>query len=211
VRLEAILTRVPVIPVLTIDDPNDAVPLGWALAAGGLTVLEVTLRTDAALDCIAAMAAAIDGVVIGAGTVLTGAMRSTAAAAGASFAVSPGLIDDEAAESGIPLLPGVATASEVMRGLAAGFTCFKLFPAEAAGGMRILQAFAAPFPQAKFCPTGGVDAANAGRYLTLANVLCVGGSWVAPGDAIRTRDWTRITLLARAAAKLRPTASVNPA
>jgi 2-dehydro-3-deoxyphosphogluconate aldolase/(4S)-4-hydroxy-2-oxoglutarate aldolase len=202
VPLEEILTRAPVIPVLTIADPADAVPLGRALAAGGLAVLEVTLRTDAALRSIAAMAAEIEGAVIGAGTVLTGAMRAAAESAGARFAVSPGLIEGEGPSGPIPLLPGVATAGEVMRGLAAGFSCFKLFPAEVAGGVRALAAFATPFPKARFCPTGGIDAANAPAYLALANVFCVGGSWVAPADAIAARDWPRITRLARQAAAL---------
>ncbi len=209
-RLETILARTPVIPVMTIENFEHAVPLGRALAAGGLTVLEITLRTPSAMDCIAAMAGEVEGAVIGAGTVLTAEMRSAAAAAGAKFAVSPGLIEGEHSEGAIPLLPGVATASELMRGLAAGFTCFKLFPAEVAGGARALEAFAAPFPQAKFCPTGGIDATNAPRYLALPNVVCVGGSWIAPRDAIRAEDWHRITRLAREAVALNPAAAVNP-
>lgn len=198
-----ILGRAPVIPVLTIHEARQAVPLGRALIEGGLTVLEVTLRTKAGIDCIAAMAAQVEGAVVGAGTVLTGEMRVAAAAAGASFAVSPGLIEGEGPGGAIPLLPGIATAGELMRGLAAGFTCFKLFPANVAGGAAALRAFAAPFPHARFCPTGGIDARNAPDYLALANVVCVGGSWVAPENLVRAEDWSAITGLARAASLLR--------
>jgi 2-dehydro-3-deoxyphosphogluconate aldolase/(4S)-4-hydroxy-2-oxoglutarate aldolase len=197
-----LMAKAPVIPVLAIDDPDHAVPLGRALVAGGLPVLEVTLRTPAALEALSRMAAQVEGAVVGAGTVLTRAMREQAIAAGARFAVSPGLIPGETPGGPAPLLPGVATASELMAGLAAGFTRFKLFPANVVGGPAALKAFASPFPQARFCPTGGVSAANAADYLALANVLCVGGSWVAPADAVRTGDWDRITALAREAAAL---------
>jgi 2-dehydro-3-deoxyphosphogluconate aldolase/(4S)-4-hydroxy-2-oxoglutarate aldolase len=203
VDIAEILGRAPVIPVLTIHEARQAVPLGRALIEGGLTVLEVTLRTKAGIDCIAAMAAQVEGAVVGAGTVLTGEMRVAAAAAGASFAVSPGLIEGEGPGGAIPLLPGIATAGELMRGLAAGFTCFKLFPANVAGGAAALRAFAAPFPHARFCPTGGIDARNAPDYLALANVVCVGGSWVAPENLVRAEDWSAITGLARAASLLR--------
>lgn len=203
-EIAEILGRAPVIPVLTIHEARHAVPLGRALVKGGLTVLEVTLRTRAGMDCIAAMAAHVEGAVVGAGTVLTRQMREAAAAAGATFAVSPGLIDGERPKGAIPLLPGVATAGELMRGLAAGFTCFKLFPANVAGGAAAMRAFAAPFPQARFCPTGGIDARNAPDYLALANVVCVGGSWVAPENLVRAEDWPAITALARAASRLRP-------
>jgi 2-dehydro-3-deoxyphosphogluconate aldolase/(4S)-4-hydroxy-2-oxoglutarate aldolase len=202
--LDAILTRAAVIPVLIIDDVADAVPLGRALVAGGLSVLEVTLRTPAALDCIQRMAAEVEGAVVGAGTVIDAGMRRAAAAAGAAFCVSPGLVPGETAAGGVPLLPGVATASELIAGLAAGFTRFKLFPANVVGGIEALKAFASPFPQAKFCPTGGVGAANAADYLALPNVVCVGGSWVAPREAVAAGDWGRITALARAAAALAP-------
>lgn len=197
--LEEILKLSPVIPVLVIDDLAHAVPLGRALAAGGLPVLEVTLRTPVAMACIERMASEIEGVVVGAGTVLSREMRRSAAGVGAQFCVSPGLIEGETPGGAAPLLPGVATATELMAGLAAGFTRFKLFPANVVGGVDALKAFASPFPQAKFCPTGGVSAANAADYLALPNVICVGGSWVAPPDALRTGDWGRVTALAREA------------
>lgn len=202
--LEQILSLSPVIPVLVIEDVAHAVPLGRALVAGGLPVLEVTFRTPAAAACIQAMVAEVEGAVVGAGTVLDAPMRQAAADLGCRFAVSPGLIEGERAEGPVPLLPGIATATELMAGLAAGFSQFKLFPANVAGGPAALKAFASPFPQARFCPTGGISAANAAEYLSLPNVLCVGGSWVAPPDAIRAGDWDRITRLAREAAALAP-------
>jgi 2-dehydro-3-deoxyphosphogluconate aldolase/(4S)-4-hydroxy-2-oxoglutarate aldolase len=202
VTVDDLMARAPVIPVLVIEDPDHAVPLGRALVAGGLPVLEVTLRTPAALEALSRMAKEVEGGVVGAGTVLSRAMREQAIAAGARFAVSPGLIPGEAPGGPAPLLPGVATASELMAGLAAGFTRFKLFPANVVGGRDALKAFAGPFPQARFCPTGGVDAGNAADYLALPNVACVGGSWVAPADAVRAGDWDRITALAREAAAL---------
>ena len=202
--LDEILALAPVIPVLTIDDLAHAVPLGRALAAGGLPVLEITLRTPIAAQCIERMAGEVEGAVVGAGTVLTAAMRQAAADAGARFCVSPGLIEGETAEGPAPLLPAIATATELMAGLAAGFSCFKLFPANVAGGVDALRAFASPFPQVRFCPTGGVSAGNAADYLALPNVICVGGSWVAPADAVRAGDWGRITDLARQAAALAP-------
>ena len=201
-NLEEILRRAPVIPVLVIEDLDHAVPLGRALVLGGLPVLEITLRTPVALACIERMAGEIEGAVVGAGTVLTQAQRQAVAEIGARFAVSPGLIEGEGPEGPIPLLPGVATATELMAGLAAGFTRFKLFPANIVGGADALKAFAGPFPQARFCPTGGVSAGNAADYLALPNVVCVGGSWVAPADALRAGDWGRITELAREAAAL---------
>jgi 2-dehydro-3-deoxyphosphogluconate aldolase/(4S)-4-hydroxy-2-oxoglutarate aldolase len=172
--------------------------------AGGLSALEITLRTPVALQCIERMAGEVEGAVVGAGTVLTPAMRQAVADVGARFAVSPGLIEGETEEGPTPLLPGIATATELMAGLAAGFTRFKLFPANVAGGVGALKAFASPFPQARFCPTGGVSAANAADYLALPNVICVGGSWVAPAEAVRAGDWDRITRLAREAAALAP-------
>ena len=204
--IEDILGRSPVIPVLVVDEVAHAVPLGRALVAGGLPVLEVTLRTPVALQCLERMAGEIEGAVVGAGTVLTGAMREAVARAGARFCVSPGLIEGETDEGPTPLLPGVATATELIAGLAAGFTRFKLFPANVAGGVDALKAFASPFAQAKFCPTGGVNAKNAADYLALPNVVCVGGSWVAPADAVRAGDWGRITALAREAVALAPRA-----
>ena len=200
--LAEILKLAPVVPVLIIEDEAQAVPLARALVAGGLLALEVTLRTPAALDCIRRIAGEVEDAVVGAGTVTTASARQAVADAGARFAVSPGLIDGEGVEGPTPLLPGIATATELMRGLRAGFTHFKLFPANVVGGPAALKAFASPFPQATFCPTGGVDATNAGDYLALPNVICVGGSWVAPADAVRAGDWGRITDLARAASGL---------
>lgn len=200
--LDEILTAAPVVPVLVIDEVAHAVPLGRALVAGGLTALEVTMRTPVALECIERMAGEVEGGVVGAGTALNAGQRIAAAKAGARFVVSPGLIEGEGPEGPAPLLPGIATASELMAGLAAGFTRFKLFPANVAGGIDALKAFASPFPMARFCPTGGVSAKNAADYLALSNVLCVGGSWVAPADAVRAGDWGRITALAREAAAL---------
>ncbi|HEY8004828.1 MAG TPA: bifunctional 4-hydroxy-2-oxoglutarate aldolase/2-dehydro-3-deoxy-phosphogluconate aldolase [Phenylobacterium sp.] len=200
--LEEILALAPVIPVLVIDDIEQAVPLGRALVAGGLPVLEITLRTPVAFQCIERMAGEVEGAVIGAGTVITPSMRQAVADLGAQFCVSPGLIAGETEAGPTPLLPGVATATELIAGLAAGFTCFKLFPANVVGGVDALKAFASPFAQATFCPTGGINAGNAADYLALPNVVCVGGSWVAPPDAMRAGDWDWITELARTAAAL---------
>lgn len=201
--LDEIVALAPVIPVLIIEDAAHAVPLGRALVAGGLPVLEVTMRTPVALECIHRMAQEIEGAVVGAGTVISPTARQAAADAGAKFAVSPGLIHGERADGPVPLLPGVATATELMYGLGHGYSLFKLFPANVVGGIEALKAFSSPFPQARFCPTGGVSAANAADYLALKNVACVGGSWVAPADLVRAGDWGRITELARAAAALR--------
>lgn len=200
--LDQILARSPVIPVLIIDDAADAVPLGRALVAGGLSVLEITLRTPVAMECVERMIGEVEGAVVGVGTVLDRGMIDKAAAIGAAFAVSPGLVADQPAGGPCPLLPGIATATELMAGLALGYQRFKLFPANIAGGIDALKAFASPFGQAKFCPTGGVNAKNAADYLALPNVICVGGSWVAPADAVRAGDWGRITKLAREAAAL---------
>ena len=200
--VDEIMSLAPVIPVLIIEDVAHAVPLGRALVAGGLPVLEITMRTPVASECIERMAGEVEGAVVGAGTVLTPAMRQAVADLGGQFAVSPGLIGGEADEGPVPLLPGIATATELMAGLALGFTRFKLFPANVVGGVDALKAFASPFQQAKFCPTGGVSAKNAADYLALPNVVCVGGSWVAPADAVRAGDWGRITALAREAAGL---------
>ena len=200
--IEEIVRLCPVIPVLVIDDLAHAVPLGRALVAGGLPVLEITLRTPVAMDCIERMAGEIEGAVVGAGTVLSPQMARAAAGVGAKFCVSPGLIEGVAPGGPAPLLPGVATATELIAGLAAGFTHFKLFPANVVGGVDALKAFASPFREARFCPTGGVNAKNATDYLALPNVVCVGGSWVAPSEAVKAGDWGRITELARDAAAL---------
>ncbi|KNG95461.1 bifunctional 4-hydroxy-2-oxoglutarate aldolase/2-dehydro-3-deoxy-phosphogluconate aldolase [Pseudaestuariivita atlantica] len=191
----------PVIPVLVIEDPAKARPLAEALVAGGLPALEVTLRTPAALDVIAAMAE-VPGGVVGAGTLLTPDDVRAAKAAGATFGVSPGATDrllDACEAEGLPLLPGAATASEAMQLLERGFSVQKFFPAEAAGGAAALKAIGAPIPQVTFCPTGGVTPANKGDYLALPNVVCVGGSWVAPRDKVAAGDWAGIEALAREA------------
>ena len=199
-----LMHRAIVIPVLTIERVEDAAPLARALTAGGLSVLEVTLRTTVALEAIAAIAADVPEAVVGSGTCLTPADIERSANAGAQFAVSPGLTPDLLAADAIPLLPGVATASELMAGLQAGLSAFKFFPAVPAGGVAMLKAWAGPFADVKFCPTGGIDAASAPDFLALSNVACVGGGWVAPKALIDARDWAGITDLARAAAALSP-------
>ncbi len=194
----------PVIPVLVIDDIAHARPLAEALVRGGLPVLEVTLRTPVALEAIARMSEVAGGVV-GAGTLLTPDDVAAAKAAGALFGVSPGATDrllDAAEAEDLPMLPGAATATEAMRLLERGYTTQKFFPAEASGGAAALKSLASPLPQITFCPTGGIDAAGAPRYLALPNVVCVGGSWVAPKARLAVGDWDAITELARAAAAL---------
>lgn len=194
----------PVVPVLTVDAIDTAVPLARALVAGGLPALEVTLRTPCALDAIRAMAE-VEGGVVGAGTLLTPADVKAAKEAGARFGVSPGATDallDAAEAHDLPLLPGAATASEAMRLLERGYTVLKFFPAEASGGAPALKAFAGPLPQIRFCPTGGVSLSNVKDYLKLPNTICVGGSWVAPADKIARGDWAGIETLAREAARL---------
>jgi len=204
--LSAILERAPVIPVVLIDDAADAVPLARALVAGGLSVIEITLRTPAAIDAIAAIAGEVEGAIVGAGTVLDQAQFEAASRAGARFAVSPGVTErlfDATAGSDVPLLPGIATASEAMRLIERGFGFAKFFPAEPAGGSAFLSALASPLPQLRFCPTGGVTPQSAPLYLALSNVACVGGSWMAPRERIKARDWRTITEASRAAAALR--------
>ncbi|MBF9058989.1 bifunctional 4-hydroxy-2-oxoglutarate aldolase/2-dehydro-3-deoxy-phosphogluconate aldolase [Rhodobacterales bacterium HKCCSP123] len=200
----AIAGRAPIIPVLVIGDAARAAPLAEALVAGGLPALEVTLRTPAALDAIRAMAD-VTGGIVGAGTLLTPEDVRAAKAAGAVFGVSPGatprLIEACIAEE-LPLLPGAATATEVMTLFEQGYDMLKFFPAEAAGGAAALKAIGAPIPQVSFCPTGGVSPANAMSYLSLPNVICAGGSWVAPSDLVAAGDWAGIEALARAAAAL---------
>ena len=195
-----IMRTAPVIPVLVIHDASEARALAEALVAGGLRVLEVTLRTPAAIDAIRRMNL-VPGAIVGAGTVVNQAQLDEARAAGAEFIVSPGLTRDLAhavATSGLPYLPGVATAGEIMRGLDLGLTHFKFFPAEAAGGIKALKALAAPFGQCKFCPTGGISAATAPDWLAHEQVLCVGGSWIVPRGA----DLAAVEALAREAAAL---------
>jgi 2-dehydro-3-deoxyphosphogluconate aldolase/(4S)-4-hydroxy-2-oxoglutarate aldolase len=206
IGLEDLLAGTPMVPVLVIDSVATAIPLARALVAGGVPILEITLRTEAALDVIRAIGEEVEGVVIGAGTVLTPGQLEQVTKLGARFAVSPGateMILDAARDSPVPLLPGAATASEVMRLLERGHRFMKFFPAEPAGGIAYLQALASPLPEARFCPTGGIDAKRARTYLSLSNVVCVGGSWVAPGDAVRKGDWARVKALAKEAAALR--------
>ena len=205
-RLNRILTAAPVVPVLTIEDRATAVPLARALVAGGLTALEVTLRTAAGLDCIRAIKAEVEGCNVGAGTVLDPKQVDDAVAAGATFLVSPGAspkLIDAALASPVPFLPGIATAGEAMSLAERGFAALKFFPAEPAGGIAYLKALGAPLPGIRFCPTGGVGAGNAADYLALQNVICVGGSWVAPADALAQGNWTRITALSKEAAQLK--------
>jgi 2-dehydro-3-deoxyphosphogluconate aldolase / (4S)-4-hydroxy-2-oxoglutarate aldolase len=204
--IAAILAEGPVVPVIVLDEVAHAVPLARALVAGGVRVLEVTLRTGAGLESIRRIREEVPEAIVGAGTVLTGAQLEEVAAVGAAFAVSPGATPallDAAARSPVPLLPGTATASEVMTVLERGYTHMKLFPAEPAGGVELLASLASPLPAARFCPTGGIDPGKAGRYLALPNVVCVGGSWLVPRDAMRQGDWGRITELARGTAALR--------
>jgi len=199
--IEQIMRTSPVIPVLVIEDVADAVPIARALVAGGLKVLEVTLRSSAALDAITAMKT-IDGAIIGAGTVLNPKMLDAAIAAGSEFIVSPGLTDalgQAAIERKVPFLPGVANAGDIMRGLDLGLNRFKYFPAEASGGIAALKALAAPFTNVRFCPTGGIKAQNASDWLALEPVLCVGGSWLVPGGKTDTGE---ITANAKAASAL---------
>jgi 2-dehydro-3-deoxyphosphogluconate aldolase / (4S)-4-hydroxy-2-oxoglutarate aldolase len=201
-----ILRLSPVMPVVTIEDAATAPDLARALVRGGIRVIEVTLRTPQAMKAIEAIAAQVPDICVGVGTVMTPQDLNRAADAGATFAISPGATR-ELLEAGtdfrIPYLPAVATASELMTALVAGYQHFKLFPANVAGGVGALKGFYGPFPEARFCPTGGVSLQTAGSYLELPNVLCVGGSWLTPGDIVKTRDWGRIEALAREAAGLK--------
>jgi len=207
-RIREILRRAPVIPVLTVTRVEHAVPLAEALAGGGLTVLEVTLRTPAALEVIRAMRRALPDAIVGVGTLTRAEQFAQAADAGAQFGVSPGLtsaLADASATVPFPLLPGVMTPSELLTARALGFDTCKLFPARQAGGTGMLKALHAVFPDVAFCPTGGIGREDAAHYLALPNVLCVGGSWVAPNDAIDHGDWARVRALAADAATLATT------
>jgi 2-dehydro-3-deoxyphosphogluconate aldolase/(4S)-4-hydroxy-2-oxoglutarate aldolase len=204
-QMRTIMARAPVIPVLTIEREADAAPLAKALCAGGLTVLEVTLRTSVALAAISAMRKAVPEAIVGAGTLTVPEDFARVVAAGAQFAVTPGLTEELAVagrHSGIPLLPGIATASELIAARAAGYTALKFFPAKPAGGTAMLASFAPVFADVVFCPTGGVTRESAPRYLQLKNVACVGGSWVTPSAAVKAGDWAQIESLARDAASL---------
>jgi 2-dehydro-3-deoxyphosphogluconate aldolase/(4S)-4-hydroxy-2-oxoglutarate aldolase len=203
--LEAILLAAPVIPVVIIDDAAKAVPLAKALVAGGLPVIEITLRTASGLEAIRAIAAEVPGAIPGAGTVLDPAQLASVTLAGARFAVSPGATQkmlDAAQGANIALLPGIATASEAMGLIERGYRFAKFFPAEPAGGATYLSALASPLPQLRFCPTGGITPDSAPRYLSLPNVICVGGSWMVNRNTIEAGDWSAITASAAKAAAL---------
>jgi 2-dehydro-3-deoxyphosphogluconate aldolase / (4S)-4-hydroxy-2-oxoglutarate aldolase len=205
-EIERILRLSPVMPVVIIEEAEVAPELARAFLRGGIRVVEVTLRTPAALAAIEAIARQVPQIAVGAGTVLSTEDLGAAASAGAAFAISPGstpALLAAAAAGPIPYLPAVATASEVMQGLAHGYHCFKFFPAGLAGGTAMLKAFAGPFPQARFCPTGGISQESVRSYLELGNVLCAGGSWLSPADALAARDWKRIESLASRAAASR--------
>jgi len=196
---ESLIDRVPVVPVVVLDEVEHAVPVAEALAAGGVPVIELTLRTPAALACIEQIATRVPEILVGAGTIVTPEQAKDAVSAGAQFLVSPGTTDDLAAamqDTGLPHLPGAATVSEVLRLLELGYREMKFFPAEVSGGVGFLKAIGAPVPQARFCPTGGVTSASAPSYLSLDNVGCVGGTWLTPADALTDGDWGRITRLA---------------
>ncbi|PSL56389.1 2-dehydro-3-deoxyphosphogluconate aldolase/(4S)-4-hydroxy-2-oxoglutarate aldolase [Saccharothrix carnea] len=200
-----LLALSPVIPVVVVDDAAHAVPLAEALLRGGVRVIELTLRTPAALAAIERVAAEVPGIVIGAGTVTAPEHAEQAAKAGAAFLVTPGSTDrvlDAAEDTGLPFLPGAATVSEAMRLAERGLTSLKFFPAEAAGGVDYLKSIGGPLPGLRFCPTGGITPATAPDYLALPNVGCVGGSWLAPKDALAAGDWARVEELARAASAL---------
>ena len=204
-RNREICALAPIIPVIVVDELDHAVPLAKALVAGGLPVLEVTLRTPVALDAIRAMSE-VDGGVVGAGTLVTPDDVRAAKEAGAKFGVSPGATDallDACEADDLPLLPGAATASEAMRLLARGYDMLKFFPAEASGGAPALKSIGAPLPQISFCPTGGVSPENAQSYLSLPNVVCAGGSWVVPKAAMQAGDWGEIERLAKDASRLK--------
>ncbi len=199
-----VLGMAPVVPVITITDINHALPLAEALVAGGLPVLEVTLRTAHGLDAIGAIASQVPGAVVGAGTVRSADEFAAAVDVGSRFVVSPGLTDkllDRATASDVPLVPGIATAGELMRAREAGLTHVKFFPAEAAGGVPALRALCAPFPDMRFCPTGGVKLSNLADYLAIEAVVTVGGTWLTPAHLLEDGDWAAVEALAREAAE----------
>lgn len=204
--LLSILKLQPVVPVLIVEDAASAVPLARALVAGGLKAIEITLRTPAALDAVKAVAAEVEGAHVGAGTILNARDYEAAVKAGSTFIVSPGVapgVLSAAKDSAVPLLPGAATATEVMTLREAGYEVLKFFPAEQAGGAAYLKALSSPLAGTVFCPTGGISLKNAHDYLSLPNVVCVGGSWVAPKDLVAAGDWAGITKLASEAAALK--------
>ncbi|EPC01182.1 ketohydroxyglutarate aldolase [Litchfieldella anticariensis FP35 = DSM 16096] len=203
-ELDSICLKAEIIPVITIERLEDAVPIGRALVEGGLPVLEITLRTACALEAIKRIREALPGASIGVGTVLTPAQYRQAEQVGADFVVTPGTTEAlyrYGVSSPVPMLPGVSTVSELMTGWQYGYRRFKFFPAEASGGAKALKAFGAPIPEARFCPTGGITVDNADDYLSLPNVMCVGGSWLTPKSLIEAEDWAGIRELARQAAE----------
>lgn len=205
-KCEDVMRLAPVIPVIRIDRLEDAIPMARALVEGGLKALEITLRTPVALDAMALIAREVPDAVVGAGTVRTAAQLDAAQKAGARFAVSPGLTPElaqAARASSLPLLPGVASASEIMQATEWGFDRLKLFPAMEIGGPGLAKAFSGPFADVKFCPTGGINVSNALQWLALPNILCVGGSWMLPADKVAAGDWDSVRALAREAASLK--------
>ena len=201
-----VMQDAPVIPVIVLNDVAHAVPMARALVAGGIRMLEVTLRTPQALACMEAIAKAVPDAVVGAGTVRSAADAKAAANAGAKFAVSPGYtsaVGQACRDQGLSLLPGVATGSEIMMAQEDGYTALKFFPALQAGGSAMLKAWGGPFFDVRFCPTGGVTPQNASEFLSLPNVACVGGSWLVPADALAQGDWARIEKLAREARQIK--------
>ncbi|WP_150048181.1 MULTISPECIES: bifunctional 4-hydroxy-2-oxoglutarate aldolase/2-dehydro-3-deoxy-phosphogluconate aldolase [Methylomonas] len=206
VTISEVMNTSPVMPVMVINHIEHAVPLAQALVAGGLKVLEITLRTPIALECIRRIKAEVPGAIVGAGTIINTQTLEQAIAAGSQFIVSPGITPsllDAALNCGVPVLPGVNTASEVMCLLEKGITAMKFFPAEAAGGIPMLKSIGGPLPQVTFCPTGGVNPKNAPQYLALDNVACVGGSWMAPAELVDTANWAEISRRAAEAAALK--------
>lgn len=203
---EEVFSTSPVMPVVVIEDAAMAVPMARALVAGGVRTIEITLRTAAALDAIRAIAAEVKDAVVGAGTVLNTRDLQAAIDAGAAYALSPGGTRElmiEAKSAPIPFIPGIATSSEVMVGVDLGYRCFKFFPAENMGGVGTLKSLSSPLPLAKFCPTGGIGIDAVEKYLALPNVMCVGGSWLTPGDKMKAGDWSGIEALARKAASFK--------
>lgn len=199
---EKILTTGPVVPVIVVNKLEHAVPMAKALVAGGVRVLEVTLRTPVAMEALRLMIKEVPDAIVGAGTVINTQQLQEVTEAGAQFVISPGVTEPllkAAVEGPVPLIPGISTVSELMTGMDYGLREFKFFPAEANGGVKALQAISGPFPQVRFCPTGGISPANYRDYLALKSVLCIGGSWLVPNDALESGDWDRITRLAREA------------
>ncbi|MEY2700444.1 MAG: hypothetical protein RIQ52_1199 [Pseudomonadota bacterium] len=206
-NIEKIVEVTSVMPVMVVDNIEQAVPLAQALVKGGIRVLEITLRTAGALDAVRAIRAAVPDAIVGVGTISTPAQLAASIEAGAQFGVSPGSTPTllaAVAASGLPFLPGVATTSEVMQAMEYGFNVMKLFPAVPVGGIKLLESIGGPFPQAAFCPTGGVNPQNAVDFFRLPNVVCVGGSWLTPRAVVQAGDWEAITRLAEEAVRLKP-------